>query len=356
MSRQSTLATLIAGSVVLLPGCVANVARPTPAYLDQVKAPEPLAARLDTAMNTMAKRGFSGTVLVAQGTHMVLYKGYGFADQDHKVPATAQTRYPLGAIANQFTAVAVLRLESEGKLAPEADAIQYDPSAAQGIAGENLSQLLTRSGEPVEYANTEGTVAPAAFRGSPRTLALPLEEQFRGEGQSYQELETIVARVTDEEFAQYRQARILDPAKMTRTIEASSATAMDNVAIGRSFASTTPVQAEGLVAPLADLYRWHLALMGSAELNAWGREAMQTPGENGYAPGWVVSKSASGATLLQHVGDTEGFQIWSAWFPANDTVILLAVNSDIGWRNLASQVLLGVLDPAASSVTTTASR
>ena len=104
------------------------------------------------------------------------------------------------------------------------------------------------------------------------------------------------------------------------------------------------------------VYRLLFQLEGNAELNAWGREAMRTPGENGYAPGWVVSKTASGATLLQHVGDTEGFQVWSAWFPADDTVILLAVNSDIGWRNLASQVLLGVVAPAGSSVTTTASR
>jgi CubicO group peptidase (beta-lactamase class C family) len=356
MSSPAHLATLVAGSAVALAGCVGNVARPSPAYLDQVKAPEPLAARLDTAMNAMAARGFSGTILVAQGTHMVLYKGYGFADQEHKVPATAQTRYPLGAITNQFTAVAVLRLESEGRLAGDAEARQYDPAAAPEIAGESLGELLTRSGEPIEYAKTEGTVAPAAFRGSPRALALPLEEQFRGEGRSYQALESIVARVTGEEFAQYRQARILDPARMTRTIEASNATWADNVATGRSFASTAPVAAQGLVAPLADLYRWHLALEGNAELNAWGREAMRTPGENGYAPGWVVSTTASGANLLQHVGDTEGFQIWSAWFPADDTVILLAVNSDIGWRNLASQVLLGVVAPAGSSVTTTASR
>jgi len=340
----------------VLAGCVGNVARPSPAYLDQVQAPEPLAARLDTAMNAMAARGFSGTVLVARGTHMVLYKGYGFADQEHKVPATAQTRYPLGAIANQFTAVAVLRLESEGWLAANADARYYDPSAVSQVADQSLGELLTRSGEPIEYAKGDGVTAPAAYHGSPRALALPLEEQFRGEGQSYQELESIVARVTGEEFGQYRQARILDPAKMTRTIEASTATAADQVAIGRSFASTAPVTAQGLVAPLADLYRWHLALEGNAELNAGGREAMQTPGENGYAPGWVVSKSASGATLLQHVGDTEGFQIWSAWFPGDDTVILLAVNSDIGWRNLASQVLLGVVAPAGSAVTTTASR
>jgi CubicO group peptidase (beta-lactamase class C family) len=356
MSNQSNLATLVAGSVVLLAGCVAQVARPSPAYLDQVKAPGPLAARLDTAMNAMAKRGFSGTVLVAQGTHMVLYKGYGLADQANQVHATAQTRYPLGAIANQFTAVAVIGLESQGKLAADADARQYDPSAAPAVAEESLSELLTRSGEPVEYAKSDAVVAPASFRVPGKTLALPLEEQFRREGQSYEELEAIVARVTGEDFIQYRQVRVFDPARMTRTIEASTATQYDNVAVGRSFGDPAPVQAQGLVAPLADLYRWHLALLGNEELNAWGREQMMTPGENGYAPGWVVSTTASGATLYQHVGDTEGFQIWSAWLPGDDTVILLAVNSDIGWRNVASQVLLGVLAPAGSTVTTSASR
>ena len=356
MSSHPAFAAFVTGSVALLAGCVAQVARPSPAYLDEVQAPGPLAARLDNALGTMAKRGFSGTVLVAQGTHMVLYKGYGYADQEHKVRATAQTRYPLGAIANQFTAVAVLGLESEGKLAAGANAGRYDPAAAPAVADQTLSQLLTRSGEPIEYAKGDGVVAPASYHGPNGTLALPLEEQFRGEGNSYQELEAIVARVTGEDFDRYRQVRVLDPARMTRTIEASDATAGDHLAMGRSFGRSTPVMAQGLVAPLADLYRWHLALEGNAELDAWGRQAMQTPGENGYAPGWVVSKTAGGATLFQHVGDTEGFQIWSAWLPGDDTVILLAVNSDIGWRNLASQVLLGVLAPPGSSVTSTASR
>ena len=339
--RQSVVATSLAGAL-LISGC-AQFARMSPAYLDKVQAPSPLAARIDSAMKGLEKEGFSGTILVARGTHMVIYSGYGVADASTGTRATALTRYPLGAIANQFTATAVMQLEAEGRLDTESTAMAYDRDAAPSLAQATIDELLTRSLEPVQYAGPSGPATAARFTFGGPALAVGLEEQFRGKGMSYAELERVVSAASGQPYASLRQNRIFTPAKMDRTIDASQATSGDQVAVGNSFALGGPVQAQGLVAPLSDLYRFHLALEGTSVLNTAGRQALLEAGSNGYAPGWVVGETANGATLLQHVGDTEGFQVWTAWLPQDDTVILLGTNSDIGWRNLASEMLLGLV-------------
>ncbi|HKV75578.1 MAG TPA: serine hydrolase domain-containing protein [Gemmatimonadales bacterium] len=342
MSRRPPVAASSLAGVLLVTGC-AQFARMSPAYLDKVEAPTPLAARIDSAMKSLEKEGFSGTVLVARGTHMVIYSGYGVADASTGTRATALTRYPLGAIANQFTATAIMQLEAEGRLDTEATASAYDRDAAPSLSKATIDELLTRSLEPVEYANGSGPATAARYRIGGPALAVGLQEQFRGKGMSYAELERVVSAAAGQPFATVRQNRILTPSKMDRTIDANLATAADQVAVGNSFARGGPIPAQGLVAPLSDLYRFHLALEGTGVLGAPGREALVAAGSNGYAPGWVVGETANGSQLLQHVGDTEGFQVWTAWLPGDDTVILLGTNSDIGWRNLASEMLLGLV-------------
>jgi CubicO group peptidase (beta-lactamase class C family) len=342
MSRRLRFAALPLAGALAASGC-AQFARMSPAYLDKVQAPTPLAARIDSAMKALQEQGFSGTILVARGTSMILYRGYGIADPATGAPATALTRYPLGAISNQFTAAAVLQMQSEGRLSIDGKAESYDAYAAPQLGDATLEELLTRSREPVQYTNS-GPATAASFRVGGPELAAPLEEQFRASGASYAQLERVVAAASNAPFASVRQNRLLNPARMDRTIDASQASAADQVAVGNSFGRGTTVAAHGLVAPLSDLYRWHLALETDSPLNAAARRALVTPGTNGYAPGWVVGQTSGGVPLLQHVGDTEGFQVWTAWLPEDDTVILLGVNSDIGWRNLASEMLLGLVE------------
>jgi hypothetical protein len=81
-------------------GC-AHLARPEQVYLDRVRAPGALPGHLDAAMRDFARQGFAGTVLVAQGNRVLLYQGYGDANRARHIPNTAETKYPLGALATK---------------------------------------------------------------------------------------------------------------------------------------------------------------------------------------------------------------------------------------------------------------
>ena len=59
---------------------------------------------------------FSGTVLIAQKGKIVLSKGYGMANYELDVPNTPETKFRLGSVTKQFTAMAILHLQEQGKL------------------------------------------------------------------------------------------------------------------------------------------------------------------------------------------------------------------------------------------------
>ena len=61
-------------------------------------------------------RQFMGSILVAQKGHVLLDKGYGFANLEWQIPNSSITKFRLGSLTKQFTAAAILLLEEQGKL------------------------------------------------------------------------------------------------------------------------------------------------------------------------------------------------------------------------------------------------
>lgn len=60
---------------------------------------------------------FSGTLLVAKGAQPVLLKAYGQANKAKNFPNRSDTIYALGSVTKSFTALAIMQLVQQGKLA-----------------------------------------------------------------------------------------------------------------------------------------------------------------------------------------------------------------------------------------------
>ncbi|MEI6124890.1 MAG: serine hydrolase domain-containing protein, partial [Bacteroidota bacterium] len=54
------------------------------------------------------------SVLVSQNGDIIYQKGFGYADIEKKIPVTPDTKFKIGSISKQFTAVAILKLQEEG--------------------------------------------------------------------------------------------------------------------------------------------------------------------------------------------------------------------------------------------------
>ena len=63
-----------------------------------------------------SEKGFSGAVLIAKNKKILLNQGYGFADLQKTKQFKNDTKFYIASITKQFTAVAILKLQEQGKL------------------------------------------------------------------------------------------------------------------------------------------------------------------------------------------------------------------------------------------------
>lgn len=92
--------------------------------------PPELRARVDQAAeNYLAHSGSPGvSIAVVENGQTVYARGYGFADLENQVPATADTRYRLASISKTMTAIAAMQLWQAGKLDLDAPIQKYCPA------------------------------------------------------------------------------------------------------------------------------------------------------------------------------------------------------------------------------------
>jgi len=73
-----------------------------------------LESRVEEYITARVKRDhFSGSILIAREGKVLFSKGYVMANLEHDVPNTPQTKYRLGSITKQFTAMAILILQEQ---------------------------------------------------------------------------------------------------------------------------------------------------------------------------------------------------------------------------------------------------
>lgn len=70
---------------------------------------------------------FNGSVLVAQKGRILLHKAYGWANVTAEIPNDTLTHFPILSLNKSFTAIAVLKLQEEGKLSIKDKLSKYFP-------------------------------------------------------------------------------------------------------------------------------------------------------------------------------------------------------------------------------------
>ncbi|MGC5328168.1 serine hydrolase domain-containing protein [Brevibacillus sp. SYSU BS000544] len=169
------------------------------------------------------------TVVVVKDGNVLLKKGYGFADVEHKIPVDAdKTLFPIGSVTKLFTATAAMQLVDEGKIDLNADIQTY----LKDVKIENkygtpltMRHLLTQTGgfeESINGVYSEQLLnQPAALDGTiknhlPKLVRRPGEViQYSNHG--YALIGYIVERVSGMPFDQYVQEKIFQPLQMSNS-------------------------------------------------------------------------------------------------------------------------------------------
>lgn len=180
---------------------------------NQQKRYEIAAAKLDQYLKD---KGFNGSVLVASKDHVILRKGYGYANVKDNVLTTPRTKYRIGSITKTVVAISIMQLREKGKLNIEDNVNKYIPSfpADKNITLRNL--LTHTSGLPEQG---QGSVDAASrlklvtWIGA-QTLQFPAGTGWRYTDYNYMVLAYIVEKITNEPLADYVKENIFTPVGM----------------------------------------------------------------------------------------------------------------------------------------------
>ena len=301
----------------------------------------------DTYLSNLAKaKLFSGSVLIARNGEVLVRNGYGEADREKHLVNTAQTKFRLGSLTKQFTAMAILLLQARGKLNVHDRICTYladCPTAWQQIT---IHQLLTHtSGIPdftrfPDFQTTQGspsspTQTIARFKDKP--LDFQPGEKWSYSNSGYVVLGDIIELASGKTYEAFLQENIFTPLKM---VDSGYDHNKGDLAVGyrdptnlANFVDMSiPYAAGGLYSTVEDLYRWDQSLYTDKLIPKNLRDQMFTPfalvpdsGGFGYGYGWGIGKEGD-HSVVSHAGGINGFTAAIARYP-NDRVVVIVLGN-----------------------------
>ncbi len=293
---------------------------------------------------------FMGAVLVAKDGEILVDKAWGSADLEWNIANTSSTKFRIGSVTKQFTAVAILLLQERGKLTlddPVGQHLENAPAAWEGVTLRHLLQHT--SGVPsVTSLDDFGT-----FKFLPTTqdeliarfTGLPLEfepgSQWKYSNSGYVLLSRVVEKVSGKDYNAFVQANLFSPLGMEDTGIDRSHAILPNRAAGYSPSSNGVINAEyvnmaipagagALYSTTGDLLKWQRGVFGGAVLSAESLAQYVTPtpfparGTDTYGLGILIEDDEDGKAYW-HGGGIEGFNAFLGYDPdENATVVVLA--------------------------------
>lgn len=118
---------------------------------------EALVAKIDSlAAETIRAGRVAGlSIGVQRGGELLLAKGYGYANIEDSVPATAETVYRIASITKQFTAAAVLQLAEVGALSLDGSLTDHLPNYPTQGHRVTIRHLLTHTSGIKNYTDPD---------------------------------------------------------------------------------------------------------------------------------------------------------------------------------------------------------
>ena len=307
------------------------------------------ASKIDNVLTSLTEReAFTGAVLVARNGEVLLSQGYSLAARDKNIPNTLHTKYRLGSITKQFTAMAILMLQAQDKLNVRDPICLYISECPTAWKDITIHHLLTHTSgirnftDFRDYQATKATPSPpeqtiARFKEKP--LDFPVGERWGYSNSGYIVLGYIVEQVSGQSYEAFLQQNIFEPLHMKDTGYDHND---GSLAIGYTGTSwreaayidmTIPYAAGGLYSTVEDLYRWDQALYTEQLVSKDLLDLMFTPHAKTPAPGlsygygWGVGEM-NNHKAVGHGGGIEGFATEIRRYIDDKVTIIVLSNRD----------------------------
>lgn len=312
-------------------------------------APDP-SAKADEYVQALYDSGkFSGTVLLARGEKVLFVKGYGFANEEARIPNSSGTRFPIASIAKPFTATLVLQQQKRGALSiadPVCKYFEPCPAAWRDVSIRHL--LMHTSGIPnfteapdfMARVGTRRTLdeVVSTFRDQPLQFAPGTKYRYSNSG--YFVLGALLEKVSGRTYAALLEESIFKPLGMNDSGYDNQAPVQPPLAIGYRphgarnatadlVDSSWLYAAGGIYSTVGDLFKFERALSTDALLPRKELAEMWTPELGEYGLGWQLlppSPKTLNRRLVFHAGGIPGYSTDLLRYPDEDVTVIILAN------------------------------
>jgi CubicO group peptidase (beta-lactamase class C family) len=320
---------------------------------------EGLAKRLEPIFEEFDRPDTPGmSVAVIDNGKLTFSRGYGSAQLEYNAPITTQTKFHVASVSKQFTAMAIMLLEADGKLSLDEEVQKYlpwvphfnQPVTVRQLVNHTSGirdqwELLIMAGWRFDDVITMNDIRTMMKRQT--ELNFDPQSDISYSNMGYSLLADIVAEVSGKSFLDFTQQRIFTPLGMKHSHfhldheeivpgRSYSYQRDENGQLKKSVLSYANVGATSLFSTPEDLVLWldnfRTHKLGSEQVFA---NMLKVPslsnGESaildgsGYAGGLEIG-DYRGLKTIGHGGADAGFRSNIQWFPEHNIGIAVTTN------------------------------
>ena len=316
-------------------------------------------------MQTQKIPGLS--IAVVRKGEVVKAKGYGLANVELNVPASADTVYQSGSMGKQFTATAVMMLVEEGKLALDDKINKYFPDSPESWSNITIRHLLTHTSGTTDYPKDfdfrrDYSEAELQKKAQAIPLGFAPGEKWSYSNLGYVTLGILVSKVAGKFYGDFLQERIFKPLGMSTARIINESDIVMNRAAGYRMpkgelknqewvSPTMNTTADGsLYLTVLDMAKWDAALYTEKLLKKSSFDQIWTPVKlnNGltrpYGFGWAFA-DVRGHKLIEHGGAWQGFTSHIARYVDDKLTVIVMTNRAGANPGLIAHGIAGLYNP-----------
>jgi CubicO group peptidase (beta-lactamase class C family) len=311
-------------------------------------SPSPSHSAFITAVHALAaealQRGPIAGLSIAVFDHgkAVLATGYGSADLEAGVAATADTSYPIASVTKHFTAGAVLRLADQGKLSLDDPLSRFFPAARPRIGGLTIRHLLDHTSGLTRGGPAPRAAALSVIRRGGTARAQGKDWDYSN--YNFSLLGLVIEQASGRDYARYVHDELAVPLALTGTGYCEDGSAVPGR--GRDYQSGVKIvsptsywmearffAAGGLCSTVLDLVRWEKALEDGRVVSPAMLRAMRTPArlpdrlEVDYGFGTRLGVTGR-HRKLGHTGGGQSNKAVLARYPDDDVTVAVLLNTE----------------------------
>jgi CubicO group peptidase (beta-lactamase class C family) len=330
----------------------------------------PRSARLNDYVDRLDAFGFSGQILVEERGRILLDRSCGLADRRFGVSVIPATIFGIGSVTKTFTAAAILRLCSEGRLKVTDRLSAHLEGVPRDKRGITLDQLLSHRAGLLPDADLPDSSSreDVVRRILAQPLAFPPGQRFSYSNIGFDLLAAVIEHASGADYDTFVRREFLVPAGMDHTGRAGArALALLPAARGEnewgeaSALTEWPRAWHGtgagrMVSNAHDLLRWTHALsdgvvMSPAERDLmFAEHAIEPDSSASYGYGMRLETLANGARLRMHGGDVPGYRTEMRMYPDAGRVVIVTTNQDLWALGVQRRTIANTLSRLAQGI------